>query len=263
MGRVRGAGEGTSALDSPAWHALCGAQVGLGTRFGRAARFDPEISPFGGFRGVPGRSEWEDMVRLTGPAGRVAIVGDCGKPPPGWEVVWSIEVAQMLGPLAEEAVGRDLRALADSGEATAEPVPLGVADVEGMLELARLTRPGPFFSRAIEFGGYVGIRRAGRLVAMAGERMRPPGYAEISAVATHPDVRGNGLGCLLVRAMAARISRRGERPFLHVALENERAYRLYAWLGFTTRRQLTIHLIGGPESNALLEHPSGAVRRPA
>ncbi len=60
---------------------------------------------------------------------------------------------------------------------------------------------------------------------MAGERLRPPGWTEISAVCTAPDARGHGLAAHLVRALADRIAARGERAFLHVAATNAQAIK--------------------------------------
>ncbi len=118
----------------------------------------------------------------------------------------------------------------------AEIVRLGADDVTDMLELVALARPGPFAPATWELGGYVGVRRGGRLVAMAGERMRPVGWAEISAVATHPDHRRQGLGELLVRVVAAGIRARDEQPLLHVSVDNVSAIRLYEAMGFVGRR---------------------------
>jgi predicted GNAT family acetyltransferase len=114
--------------------------------------------------------------------------------------------------------------------------PLGPADVPEMLDLVARTRPGPFLPRTIELGGYLGIRRDGALAAMAGERLRPPGWTEISAVCTDPAFRGNGLASRLTLAVAAAITARGEQPFLHAASDNAAALRLYASLGFRLRR---------------------------
>ena len=47
-----------------------------------------------------------------------------------------------------------------------------------MLHLVELTKPGPFSAGAIELGSYLGIRYAGKLIAMAGERMRFDGFTE-------------------------------------------------------------------------------------
>jgi predicted GNAT family acetyltransferase len=97
------------------------------------------------------------------------------------------------------------------------------------------TRPGPFLARTIELGAYYGVRDGGRLVAMAGERLRPPGWTEISAVCTDERHRGRGLAGRLVRHVAAGIRARGEIPFLHAASANTGAVRLYESLGFARR----------------------------
>ena len=129
---------------------------------------------------------------------------------------------------------------------TDRPVSLGELDVPDMLALVAVARPGPFSSRTVEFGGYVGVRRAGRLVAMAGERMRPPGYAEVSAVATDPDHRRQGLAELLIRQVVAGIVARGEVPFLHAAGDNANAIRLYRSLGFIVRRTVGFSVVEAP-----------------
>jgi ribosomal protein S18 acetylase RimI-like enzyme len=125
-------------------------------------------------------------------------------------------------------------------------VALGDEDVADMLALVAEARPGPFLSRTIEFGGYVGIRRRGRLVAMAGERLRPPGWAEVSAVATHPAHRRQGLAERLIRTVASAIADRGERPFLHAAAGNTNAIRLYESLGFTVRATVRFTVVEAP-----------------
>jgi predicted GNAT family acetyltransferase len=118
--------------------------------------------------------------------------------------------------------------------------PLDRTDVPEMLALVERTRPGPFFERTIELGGYVGVRRGGALVAMAGERMRPPGYAEISAVCTDPAYRAQGLGAGLVKFVARSIGARGETPMLHVIEDNVSAIRVYERVGFTTRTVIDV-----------------------
>jgi predicted GNAT family acetyltransferase len=104
-----------------------------------------------------------------------------------------------------------------------------------MLDLVARTRPGPFGSRTVEMGTYLGFVEDGVLVAMAGERLHPPGYTEISAVCTDADHRGRGLATRLVLAVAAGIRARGEVPFLHAAADNTTAIRLYEHLGFRLR----------------------------
>ena len=117
--------------------------------------------------------------------------------------------------------------------------PLAAADAEAMLDLATLTRPGPFRLHTHSLGRFLGVWENGVLIAMAGERMRLDGFTEISAVCTHPDHRGKGLGAALMRAVGARILSEGATPFLHSYADNASAVALYRSLGFETRREVT------------------------
>jgi ribosomal protein S18 acetylase RimI-like enzyme len=145
--------------------------------------------------------------------------------PSGWELLGAIPGVQMDGTGLD--VGLD-----------PEAVRLGPTDVPEMLDLVARTRPGPFGPRTITLGRYLGIRRGGALVAMAGERMHPPGWGEISAVCTDPAHRGQGLAGRLVRAVGAVVRERGDVPFLHAAASNVTGIRLYERLGFTHRREI-------------------------
>jgi len=118
---------------------------------------------------------------------------------------------------------------------------LTMADVPQMLALTELTEPGPFRKRTIELGKYLGVFSSGRqLVALSGERLRMPGYAEVSAVCTHPDHRGKGYARSLMSILIREIRKRGETPFLHVKGDNAGAIRLYESLGF--RFRISFHL---------------------
>ena len=160
----------------------------------------------------------------------MAIVGAGLSAPDGWTVAREFDVVQMTGGTVD-AVDRT------------EVIRLGPADVPEMLELVGMTRPGPFGPRTIELGDYVGIRRDGALIAMAGERLRFTGWTEISTVCTAPAHRGQGLASLLVSALLDSIGHRSERAFLHVTTTNTGALRLYERLGFRTRRVLTIAVV--------------------
>lgn len=120
------------------------------------------------------------------------------------------------------------------------PDVLDLTDAEGaeMLALATLTNPGPFFERTHQLGRFVGVRREGRLVAMAGERLQPEGYTEVSGVCTHPDHRGRGYAAALMRLVAGRIFARDEQPFLHAYATNTGAIALYETLGFRIRTEV-------------------------
>ena len=117
---------------------------------------------------------------------------------------------------------------------------LGPSDAAEVLALATLTRPGPFVARTPELGDFVGVKLDGRLVAMAGERMKPDGFTEVSGVCTHPDHRGRGYAAALMRVVMGRIRGRGEVPFLHAYAENRGAIGIYEGLGFRFRRELVM-----------------------
>ena len=241
----------SSTLDNPAWWALTGSQQSLGTSTSLAARFDPEVAPFGAFPDSPTESHWQDMSQMVGPGGLVVpmeIPDALLHPPPGWTVMREIPCVQMVGDRLDQRSGGPARPRARrEGRTNDAPVSLGDGDVDDMLELVGLAQPGPFLSRTVEFSGYVGIRREGRLVAMAGKRFRPPGFAEVSAVATHPDHRRQGLAEQLILAVAGSIIQRGEVPFLHASASNSNAIRLYESMGFTLRRTLSFVVLRVPE----------------
>ncbi|MER5864834.1 GNAT family N-acetyltransferase [Kitasatospora sp. NPDC002040] len=214
-------------LDNPAWSALAGPHAHFAECRGRAARYPGDVTPFHALPEQPGAADWADLAALVGPKGWALLAVDAAvRPPADWEVTFDLEGVQLVG---ADVVGK----------AEPEAVPLGPADVPEMLALVERTRPGPFLPRTVELGSYLGIRRDGVLIAMAGERMHPPGHVEISAVCTDPAHRGEGLASRLVLAVVAGIRERGEIPFLHAAGDNTNAIRLYEALGFRQRRAVT------------------------
>lgn len=228
-------------LDNPGWATLAGAHAHLAEVNGHAARYPVDVSPFVAFSDDASDGVWDDLAALAGPGAVVALAGTSLRPPPGWEVVFEGTGVQL--------VDTSLATAADP-----EAVPLGAADVPEMLDLVSRTKPGPFERRTIELGTYLGIRRGGNLVAMAGERLHPPGWVEISAVCTDEAYRGQGLATRLIRAVAAGIRDRGETPFLHASANNTAAIRLYLALGFTLRRE-TIFLAVRVPSGAAASSP--------
>lgn len=121
---------------------------------------------------------------------------------------------------------------------------LEAGDAEDMLELAQLTKPGPFAIDTPLLGEFLGIRQNGRLIAMAGQRMRLPGWVEISGVCVHPDFQGHGHGADLTRAMIHLILTSAQMPFLHTYSENNRAISMYKRLGFEMRTEMHLASIG-------------------
>ncbi len=117
---------------------------------------------------------------------------------------------------------------------------LGDSDASEMLELAALTQPGPFLANTNRMGDFIGVRIGGRLAAMAGTRMRFPGYTEVSGVCSHPDYRGRGLARRLSAAVSAAIAARGDAPFLHAWKSNAAAIAIYESLGFVYRADVNV-----------------------
>ncbi len=116
-------------------------------------------------------------------------------------------------------------------------------DIPEMIALTALTKPGPFDARTREFGDYIGIRREGKLAAMAGQRLHVPGYREVSAVCTHPDYLGQGYARALMLEIMRRIIASGETPFLHVRSLNTRAIDVYRRMGFIERRSIELAIL--------------------
>ncbi len=224
------------ALDNWVWRALTGPQAHVSEGSGEARRYEPAVSPFAALPDEVTPEAWSALGELLAP-GEATILfrAEVGLLPDGFTEVLRLPGLQMMGP--PPGPGRVAQGVGRSGPVV-EVVPLGPADVGDMLALVALTAPGPFAPRTVELGTYAGVRHDGRLVAMAGQRMRLDGYTEISAVCTHPDHRGRGLAGVLVDWLVDEIHGRGDIPFLHAASTNTTAISRYESLGFTTRRQV-------------------------
>ena len=122
-------------------------------------------------------------------------------------------------------------------------VSLGNSNIEEMIELTQLTHPGPFKKSTIGFGHYEGVFEDGKLIAMAGQRLHPDQYAEISAVCTHPDYTKKGLASQLILSQVYRMLSSSQIPFLHVLSDNAKAIQLYYHLGFVKRSDINIYLV--------------------
>ncbi len=123
---------------------------------------------------------------------------------------------------------------------------LGPADFSEMVALAALTEPGPFRDGTGMLGGFLGIRIDGRLAAMAGRRLHPTGYVEVSAVCTHPEFRGRGYALALVAMVARGIHAEGMTPALTSFEANAGAVRIYEQAGFAVRRRFELAVVRPP-----------------
>jgi ribosomal protein S18 acetylase RimI-like enzyme len=219
-------------LDDMVWHALTGPQAHLAATVGGglARRYRDDIAPFCGVQRLDADG-WAALAELVGPGGTAVFLrGEVEPTPTGWvELLREPATQYVAGDLAEPSPG-----------AGREVVELTASDSPDMVALAAATEPGPFGPNSHLTGRWFGIRRGGRLVAMAGERMRVDGFGEVSGVCVDPSVRGEGLGGVVTLAAARGIHERGDRAMLHVRDGNDGAHRLYRRVGFEVRRRVTV-----------------------
>ncbi|SNS85742.1 GNAT family N-acetyltransferase [Rhodococcoides kyotonense] len=223
----------THPLDDAVRTSLLGEHARFAQWSGRIGRYDPEVAGHLGHPVALEAQDWTDLAALVGPGEQTSVRGFGHEVPAGWETLGGFDSVQLDGS------GLDIAYDADA-------VALGPSDVPEILDLVERTKPGPYRVRTIEMGRYVGIRVDGRLVAMAGERLHPPGWTEISAVCTDPAFRGRGLATRLVRDVGAGIRARGEVPFLHALASNTTAISLYLGIGFTLRKRSHVTSVRTP-----------------
>lgn len=221
-------------LDRPVWSALTGRQAHLALGDKRALRFDPGFALF--------------AAAADASPGSLAALGGLNTSPNGLGMIEAVDPPLPPGAVVRsKAAGVQMIAAAlNSGGRPVAFEPLGEADAAAMLALATLTVPGPFFEKTHRLGDFVGVKVDGRLVAMAGERMKPEGFTEVSGVCTHPDHRGRGYAGALMRVVTQRILERGEQAFLHAYAANTGAIALYETLGFRARTPVTYTVLDGP-----------------
>lgn len=148
----------------------------------------------------------------------------------GWEHIQDFPLMQMVA----------TRIDAGASQRTEKIRTLSDADLPEIMRLVSRTEPGPFGARTIKLGQYVGVYEGANLIAMAGERMRVPGYVELSAICTAPEARGRGLASILIQHLVKTASDHGEIPFLHVVETNQPAIALYEKMGFVLRKKLHV-----------------------
>ncbi|SEQ75524.1 GNAT family N-acetyltransferase [Sphingobium sp. YR768] len=222
-------------LDHPIWHSLAHGWSALAQGDDLARRIDPLHGPFGAAADDSDASR-RSLAALTPPDDELWLLGpDAIVAPPGLTVARTAMLAQMVAPTITPAKA-------------APPAwsVLGEADAADMLELALLTKPGPFRSHTHRLGRFIGMRVEGRLIAMAGERMRMPGFTEVSGVCTHPDWRGRGIAGALMRVVMQAMLDRGETPFLHAYAAHDKTIALYRTLGFEVRAELPMMVVTEP-----------------
>ncbi|MFM0170938.1 GNAT family N-acetyltransferase [Paraburkholderia sediminicola] len=224
-------------LDRPIWAALTTKQAHLGYGDASARRYHPDVAPFAALA-FETPAAYQALLQLLLPHEQAALLSDePAGPIDGLQMTHVGVIHQMIARHREVASTHD-----------DEVSRMSDADAKDMLDLVQKTKPGPFGKRTREMGNYIGIRERGRLIAMAGERMRVDGYVEISAVCVDVDYRGKGLAGRLVKVLRREIEQRGETPFLHVFSDNLSAIGLYERLGFELRRTFHLTRVGHADS---------------
>lgn len=219
-------------LDRPVWASLTTHHASIAVGNELARRYPDDVNLFASTHDDDDAHALAALADLLAPDGQAYVLQvPPVRVPPGCRVSMPGHGVQMIA----------ARALQD--DADSDVLALGDADAPDMLALARLTQPGPFMARTHTMGAFIGVRLDGRLAAMAGERMRFPGYTEVSGVCVHPDFRGRGLARRLSSIVAARIQCRGEQPFLHAWSRNHAAIALYESLGFELRTEVHASVI--------------------
>ena len=219
-------------LHNPAYHALLTGDKHLSFGNNKVKFFDEEVSPFAGFE-HDYKKGFSDLHELL-PLDRKILYANPSPitHPAGWQVQHEIRGLQFVyeaGQLTQTAFPNVL--------------PLTEEHVEQMLLLTKLTKPGPFAAKTIDFGSYFGIFDKEKLVAMTGQRLHVENCTEISAVCTHPDYLGKGFANCLLQHQLQIILQQKQFPFLHVREDNERAIALYLRLGFTVSRPMMFYFM--------------------
>jgi GNAT superfamily N-acetyltransferase len=227
---------GSPQLGNPIFHSLLTAHSRHALTHGQVRRFPAEIGPLSG---MPDQSNdsYDHLHALAGSGGiTVLFLEEPPAPPVGWKLLRGGMLDQMIC-FAPERAATSLLPL------EAEIRPLTAADARAMVDLARLTEPGPFELRTLELGTFFGVFHGCRLMAMAGQRLSLPGFIEVSAVCTHPDARGRGYAATLMSAVMADIAARGQTPILHTLPGNATAIAVYKKLGFAFSRSLHLAVL--------------------
>ena len=219
-------------LLNPVFNALVSGDTNLSFGSESVKYFDEEVSPFAGFP-EDHKKGFDELYELL-PEGRNILYATSRliQEPNGWRTVAVINGLQFV---YTKSMGQ--------GNPSIELIPLNIIHVNEMVQLATLTKPGPFASRTIEFGHYHGIFENGKLVAMTGQRLHVNNYTEISAVCTHPDHLGKGFAAALMQHQLNLILSHDQIPFLHVRADNSRAIVLYDRLGFKVNREMNFYFM--------------------
>ena len=224
-----------SVLDNVVWNSLSGSHARFAAGAGGARRYAKGFSPIVGFADSH-QPDFAALEPFCEAGEHFYCSGWSGAAPKGWQIEADTTMCLMVCTpgTSSSSMARDER----------EAVRLRAEHAQQALDLAALTRPGPFGLRTIELGDYFGYFEGARLVAMAGERMQAGTFREISGVCTHPDYQGRGMARALMSKLLDLQRARDETTFLHVMSANASARKLYESLGFTNYLEPVVRIVG-------------------
>jgi ribosomal protein S18 acetylase RimI-like enzyme len=218
-------------LDSQIWHSLAGPHSQYSVGSGEVRMFRPEVAPAAGLQRIT-TANLSALAAMI-PVGESIVVQSAEPfaPPREFEMLDShpllLMVAHRFRPFTSSIAVREL----------------SPADMPAMKILIDAAQPGPLLPGAFLLGRFVGVMVGDALVAIAGDRLRPPGYIEVCTVCSHPEFRGHGFAKAAVSAIGEAIVAEGAKPYLAVVPENVPAVRLYQSLGFEPERPMYFNLM--------------------
>ncbi|SFF05707.1 FR47-like protein [Chitinophaga sp. CF118] len=214
-------------LDNPAWWALTGPQQQFATGTAHIKRYQRDILSFVAYdHSMPDIANELDSLLEAGET--FYIIGELPPLPSSCTLVKELPCVQMI---LQEPVVIVENAVAIS--------PLTASHSIDMFNLINKVQPGLYVPDTRRLGDYYGVWQEDKLVAMAGERIQPEHLTEISAVVTDPDYTGRKYAQQLVTHLCNANLNKGNIPFLHVLQSNERAIKVYEYLGFKKRRTIS------------------------
>jgi len=219
-------------LHNPVYNALLSGDKSLSFGSNTVKFFDEAVSPFAGFE-ENYTTGFEELYELLPPGRQILYARPTVIPiPAGWKLQHEIKGLQFVYE-GNKAFKNEFTNV----------LPLGEMHINQMVQLATLTKPGPFNQRTIDFGSYYGIFDGEKLLAMTGQRLHVQNFTEISAVCTHPDHTGKGYANTLMQHQLQIILQHEQVPFLHVRDDNKRAIELYQRLGFNVSRKMNFYFM--------------------
>lgn len=219
-------------LDNPIFNSLTGVDQRFNAGTNQFPYFIKEVAPFIGLENWDQDSQREMIQNIPKDRTWYLLIKE--------QVSFIEELNVLMTFPATQMVYAEKPAV-EGSKSNYEIMSLSEENVQEMIALTALTRPGPFSERTIDFGNYYGIFLKGKLAAMGGERMHAEEFVEVSAICTHPDFRGLGLGKIITQFVTEKIYERGKTPFLHARADNQNAIEIYKKLGFEERAKMNFY----------------------